>query len=391
MIAYIDPHVVPDSKPAALQLLQTVEALADIGEEVVLVTAPSTVSAREVLGREGRGAFTHVTVPSWMRGAPMLRRSSWLFNRWALRWLERQEGVRAVYVRNLKLAYALVRAGCRLPVFFEAHEIFVRTYADEHQHLRPKDRKKLAELELRERTVYGGVAGVVALTGHLLDDIRADYGYRGPGVVAPDGVDTAWFQLPGIGGEPNHIPVLLYLGSLHVWKGVETAIRAIVHVPGALLRIAGGTEARIAELKAVAVALGVRERVEFLGHVPPAQRHAVIAQADICLLPLANYTIAERHTSPLKLFEYLALGKPVVASDLPSIREVVEDGKSALLFPAGVAEAMAQAVNGLLASPELRERLSQAARSVAADYTWAARAGRIAAFIRQVAGGRDDR
>lgn len=386
MIAYIDPHAVPDSKPAALQLLQTVEALADIGEAVVLVTAPSTVSVSEVLGRDGRGAFTHVTVPRWMRAAPMLRRSSWLFNRWALRWLERQEDVRAVYVRNLKLADALIRAGCRLPVFFEAHEIFVRTYADEHRNLRPRDRQKLAELERRERTVYGGVAGVVALTGHLLDDIRADYGYGGPSVVAPDGVDPAWFQLPANGREPNPVPVLLYLGSLHVWKGVETAIRAMVHIRGALLRIAGGTEARIAELKAIAGALGVGGRVAFLGHVPPARRHAVIAQADVCLLPLANYTIAERHTSPLKLFEYLALGKPVVASDLPSIREVVVDGKSALLFPAGVAEAMAQAVNGLLASPELRERLSREARVVAADYTWAARADRIAAFIRRVVG-----
>jgi glycosyltransferase involved in cell wall biosynthesis len=85
-----------------------------------------------------------------------------------------------------------------------------------------------------------------------------------------------------------------------------------------------------------------------------------------------------RWMSPLKIFEYMAAGKPVVASDLPVLREVLEDGREALLVPPDDIEAWAAAIERLLASPELRQRLSRSAhQKFMRQFTWQARARKM--------------
>jgi glycosyltransferase involved in cell wall biosynthesis len=79
----------------------------------------------------------------------------------------------------------------------------------------------------------------------------------------------------------------------------------------------------------------------------------------------------------LKLFEYLALGKPIVASDLPSIREVLSDGRTALLVPPGDAAALACAISRLVSDPELGDDLGTAALALAPSFSWDARAARL--------------
>jgi len=92
------------------------------------------------------------------------------------------------------------------------------------------------------------------------------------------------------------------------------------------------------------------------------------------------------HASPLKLFEYMASGQAVVVSDLPAWADVVRDGENALLFPAGDVTALAQVLARLRADPALRARLGATARAEALTlHTWAARATRILAHIRQAA------
>lgn len=378
-LAYIDPHPVPDGSPESLQILQTVDALAAIGVEVTLVTPrpPGGTTIEQVLGRPAHPGLRCVYEPVWRQKLPILKRSARLFNYWARRWLSRH-GADVVFVRNLKLADALLQAGIAPPLIFEAHEIFAHTYRDEHPELTARDQAKLQELASREARVYGGVSGVAALTGLLLEDLREAYGYAGPGVVVPDGVDLDLARQAQVQVAPGGaLPVLLYLGSLHVWKGVETAIAAMARIPGAVLRIAGGPDSRVRELEAQARALGVQDRVEFLGHVNPLRRFEVIAAADVCLLPLGNYRIGQRHTSPLKLFEYLAMGKPVVAADMPALREVITHQETALLFPSGDVPALAEQINQLLADAALRARLGAAAQSLAQSYGWQARAGCI--------------
>ena len=381
-IAYLDPHPVPDAIPEALQILQTVDALARVGASVTLVTpAPEgDADPASILGRPlARGAtLVHLTDLRRRWWAPS--RSNKLFYVQARRWL-REQRADAVLVRNLRLAEEIVDEPGLAPLFFETHEVFAQSFREEHPDMDWRRRSKLVALERRERRVYARSRGLVALTQLLADDIHREYALPTPIVVAPDGVDLEAARLADVPRAGNPTPVLLYLGSLHPWKGVETAVAAMRDLPDAMLHVAGGAELRIAELAALATLHGVRDRVLFLGAVPPVRRFEVIAAADVCLLPLTKASIASRYTSPLKLFEYMAMGKPVIASDLDSIREVLTDDEDALLVPAADAHALARGVRRVLDDAALADRLGRAAKARAAAFGWDARAKRMLDFI----------
>jgi glycosyltransferase involved in cell wall biosynthesis len=89
------------------------------------------------------------------------------------------------------------------------------------------------------------------------------------------------------------------------------------------------------------------------------------------------------YASHQKLYEYLAARRPVVASDLPSVREDVVDGESALLVEPGSPQALTQAVTRLLESPELAQRMAEAGYALAERFTWRARAARLIEVFRQ--------
>ena len=115
---------------------------------------------------------------------------------------------------------------------------------------------------------------------------------------------------------------------------------------------------------------------------------ARLEPADVLVLPNPATAVSERYTSPLKLFEYLAMGRPIVASDLPAFREVVRHRENALLFEAGSAPALAAAVRAVVGDPALAASLGRRAFETAHDYSWDARAGRLDGLLSEVAGRR---
>src|SRR6185369_8029186 len=131
--------------------------------------------------------------------------------------------------------------------------------------------------------------------------------------------------------------------------------------------------------------LGVRERVELRGHVPYDRVPDVLAQASVALLPLPDEPVARLFTSPLKLFDYMAAGAPIVASDLPSLREVLQHERNALLARPGDPDGFADAVRRLLADPDLARRIGQQAREDVRQYAWDARAAALLDFLGQPA------
>jgi glycosyltransferase involved in cell wall biosynthesis len=157
-------------------------------------------------------------------------------------------------------------------------------------------------------------------------------------------------------------------------------------ISGANLVIAGGPSARIAQLEQKAFELQVAERVRFLGRVEPERRFQVIADADICLLPLTDTSIGSRYTSPLKLFEYMAVGKPIVAADVPAIRSVITQGVDGILVPVDDHERLASAITSLLVNRGLAAELGREARFRAGDYTWKGRAASLRALFGDLKG-----
>ncbi|WP_432722985.1 glycosyltransferase family 4 protein [Jeongeupia wiesaeckerbachi] len=381
-LAYIDPHPVPGGDVEALQILQNVDALARVGVMVDLVTPTATFDTQAILGRPlAAGVILHPQI-DWRRRWFFPVNSNLPFFLQAVRWLRRHR-VDAVFVRNLKLADYLLTHCPRVKLFFETHEIFAQTYREDHPALAGKAAAKYATLRRREADVYAKSAGLFALTQLLIDDLRRDYAVTTPAWVAADGVDltaanAAFTDSPWAPQTPAR---LLYLGSLHPWKGVPTLIEAMQHVDAARLTIAGGNAERVDELRAQAASLGVSGKIDFVGAIAPAKRFALIAEHDVCLLPLTETSIASRYTSPLKLFEYMALAKPIVVADLPSIREVLRHGESGWLVAPASATAMADGINALLAQPDTAARLAANARQLALQYSWEARARRIADAI----------
>lgn len=173
-----------------------------------------------------------------------------------------------------------------------------------------------------------------------------------------------------------------YVGSLNRGKGMEV-ISAVARLDAANeYHIYGGSPEDVARWRAE----GVPSNVELHGHAPNAEVPALLAGFDVVLMPYqrrvsvsGNYGDVASWMSPLKMFEYMAAGKAILSSDLPVLREVLEDGRNALLVDPDDPEAWVSALRKL-ADPELRARLGATARAdVLREYTWLQRAKRILA------------
>ena len=161
---------------------------------------------------------------------------------------------------------------------------------------------------------------------------------------------------------------LLYLGRLVPLKGVDLALdafaRATTSHPAVRLTIAGDGPER-ASLERRAAALGLAERVDFLGWVEPSRVDSVINSATILLMP------SHVEGLPLVALEAAQRGRPVVGTTIPGLMEIIVDGATGLLTPAGDSAAFARAIMTLLDQPDLATRLGQAARvRVTSTYSW---------------------
>jgi glycosyltransferase involved in cell wall biosynthesis len=173
--------------------------------------------------------------------------------------------------------------------------------------------------------------------------------------------------------------VIGFIGSMRPWHGADLLLRAGAVVAARDTRVRFllvGDGPMRARLQALARELGLSSSTVFTGHVPMDDVGAHIAAMDIAAAPYPP--LPQFHFSPLKLFECMAVGKPVVASAFPDIRAVVADGVDGILVAPGNVPALADALSRLAADEELRLRLGRAAReTVVLRHTWRANAEAI--------------
>lgn len=231
-----------------------------------------------------------------------------------------------------------------------------------------------------ERLVWRAADRVYAVTGVLGDSIAREGVPRERLAITPNGIALAAFPAAPAGREGQSI-VLGFTGFVREWHGLDAVITALA-TPGAdprlALVIAGDGPARAA-LEQQAAALGIADRVRFTGLVGRADIPALVAGFDIALQPrVVDYA------SPLKIFEYMAAGRAIIAPDQPNIREILTHEQNALLFDPEENGAMWRAITRLAGDPELRARLGAGARAtlVSRDYTWAGNARRVLADAR---------
>jgi glycosyltransferase involved in cell wall biosynthesis len=377
----------PIERANGIQTMATCQALAARGHDVTLVVRPDTSGDRrdpfQFYGLPRTSAFHIRTIPT----IPGRRANRLRFLAASVRLVRGSDGL--VYTRDLGLASVLLqwRRWLRVPVVYESHGL-APVVSEEIPRLLGKpglvpSAAKIRRLDRRERQVWVNASAYVTITQALADELSRRYGRRERVFVVPDGAMPPERSTGGSRVATDPRPVAAYAGHLYPWKGVDVFVRALALAPEVDGLIVGGHpgEADLARVTALAHEMGVADRLEITGLVPPAAVAARLSRASFFVLPNTASAVSDRYTSPLKLFEYLRLGRAIVASDLTAIREVLVDGRTGLLVPPGDAPALATALRRLAADPALAVRLGDAALARAADFTWDARAARLEAAL----------
>jgi glycosyltransferase involved in cell wall biosynthesis len=297
-----------------------------------------------------------------------------------------------IFTRDLGLASLLLRipAPLRAPVVYEAHGIAADVAAALPELLTgapAASPAKLERLARRDAHVWKSADGYVTITSALANALTSRFGERSRIAVVPDGAHAAEYAVvPSANAAADKPFTIGYAGHLYPWKGVDLVIEAVAALPDTRGLIVGGHEKEpdLARVKAFAAQLNCSLRVTFTGLIPPAAVAARLRDADVLTLPNPASAISSEFTSPLKLFEYMAAGRPIVASDLPSLREVLRHEQNALLVEPGNPQALVAAIARIKDDPELGRRLAAQAVQDVRAFTWARRAERLEAFFAEV-------
>ena len=384
----------PLERANGVQIVKTAAALGRAGTRTTLLVRQSDPRPTpEILRLYGVDAGDTLEVRRLKvlhrRGSFLVSRASFLARAVAAAVAALSRGT-VVFTRDLQLADVLLGLpGLPRRVVYEAHAVEWLLYGERGvlygtgERPRPAKARRLRD---REERVWKRAAAFVATTAGIRDSFTEAFGARERTRVVPNGCDVpAARTFPGL---PDDVPPrVLYAGQLYPWKGVDVLVEALARVPQARLVVVGGLEGEpdLVRVRALCERLGLKDRVEFKGTVPPADVARELARAAVVAVPFLRSAMTERHTSPLKAFEALAAGRPVVASDLPSSREVLRHGETAWLVPPGDPAALADGLRRVLEDRALALRLAQGAFADAPRYSWDARGRALADVLREVA------
>jgi glycosyltransferase involved in cell wall biosynthesis len=215
---------------------------------------------------------------------------------------------------------------------------------------------------------------VVVVTPGLEAYVSDHTGRRSGYHVIGNGADVDRFR-PAGALDADTRRYVVFVGALASWQGIDTILGAVEapEWPSAVdLVIAGDGKER----ERIEVATRANSRIRWLGTIPYFESPALIAGSIAALVPKADAPNARYGLSPLKLFEAMACGVPVVVSDLPGLGDTVRVHDCGLTFPAGDPDALARSVAQLAADPaRAREMGSRGRDAAVALYSWDARAG----------------
>lgn len=228
---------------------------------------------------------------------------------------------------------------------------------------------------------------IVVITKYIKDEL-VRRGLKPEDIlVAPDATDPE--LLGKIGKEearktlgfPGNKKIILYWGNFKPWKGVDTLAEAAQKLRDEFVVIVGATKEL--DLNRIREKTAKLSNILVKGFQPPEELPKYLAAADVLVLPnSAKDENSLFYTSPLKLFEYMAADRPIVASDLPSLREILNN-RNAVFFKPDSPESLATTIKMLLSHDELQKQLARQAREDVEEYTWDKRAKKILDFMKK--------
>lgn len=382
-IHYIAPSILPSRSANSVHVVWQCDALYRAGADVTLYAKRAMPEAQQlsaalnsaygvehpelhletVYSASGRGDTLHIALH-------------------AVRKIRRAGRGDAILSRNLYAAFALAVL-YRMPLLFETHQ------------LETGFRKWMQRTVMRCHWVT-----TIVISDHLVEYLTQHHGVAPRRTIAlhdaaPEGiqlvpvaerrarlcahvnqVSEAWKQVCG------------YFGHLYPGRGIEIVEAMATACPESLFLVYGGTEADLV------VRRGANRlaNLVFMGHVPHPVARELMCLMDVLLMPyqksvsigVAGHDTA-RWMSPMKMFEYLGAGVPIISSDLPVLREVLRDGQNCLLVPPSDTDAWIAALTRLGNDTNLAVRIGVAAHAqYERQHTWTRRAEQIIAAARQL-------
>ena len=320
---------------------------------------------------------------TWMPPIPVLASVGFILAALVYLWRHRPD---CIYTRDFWSSWFFNLLG--VPIVYECHED-------------PLD--GLRRFFLRRTLKAKNVQVVVTISEQLKKILKSKYEWclRGKSLlVLPDGVDVGAYTGPGKKRAirtdrqlPLDIPLIGYTGSLFEGRGIEVIIEAASRRPQYRFLVVGGYEAEVDALMGTLADRQI-DNVICPGYVPHRLIPDYLAACDVLVMPYQRKVTLEKnkrdtaaYMSPLKMFEYLASGVPVVSSDLPVLREILTHGETAWLVAADEAAAWCEAADLLINDGTLAEHIGDNARRHVLRFSWDRRAERVLEALGVPAGG----
>jgi glycosyltransferase involved in cell wall biosynthesis len=388
---YIANARLPTEKAHGYQICKMCEAFALNGMEVVLL-GPKRRQVDPALERQTvfeyygvPPVFTMQTLRNWdvVPLSRYLPRRGFmpLFFAHALSWslyaalCARRQGANLYYTRESSVAFWLVCMG--LPTVYEGHVV-------------PKHGQRW----LLSRTAAHPALRLAVVLTSFIKQRFVELGFPAAKVrVLPDSVDLSLFdKLPsredcrGRLDLPLDRAIVGYVGrfqTLETEKGIPELVQAMAAIPPLagkepLLLCVGGPMDAVPTYQEIARRHGMpTHRLQFVDRVPNREVPLWMRACDVVTIPWPWTEFSAYFTSPMKLFEYMAAGVPIVATDLPAIREVLRHKENAWLVAPGDANRLADGVYRVLSDAILTQRMAQQARQEAHNYSWKGRASAV--------------
>ncbi len=366
---YVGSHPLFTEGASAVHMLKMCQAMANLGIEVECVL-PGRVNKERLFSYYGIKTpfrITSIALSGWLARRPLHGFLSALYA------CGKKEKFDFVLTRDLIFAWFATKV-FGVPTVYDAHHPPINWAAE-----------RIISSFSRSKGLLG-----MSFNSRGLHDIYFCLGMTGQNpVVAPNGFEREAFEgehdissLREHLGLPLERKIVCYCGNTYRGRGIEILVRAAAQMPEVEFLIVGGREKDNALWREMARQEGTTNfRIE--GFVRQREVPSYLLASDILVMPyssgvtIRDGTEAGKFTSPLKLFEYMAAGKPIVATGVSSVLEILRPGENSVVTPPDNGGEFIRVLALVLADAELCSRISEGARSNAVEYTWEKRVGKI--------------
>lgn len=351
-------------------IFNTCYCLASAGHKVILLTKNQGISDEEIFKYYSLPAIDNMKIIK-IRVSAFKIRWNFLYRFLALLKLldliKKNKSNIIIFISELKLGNLIIKFKklLKVPVVYEFHDL--RLFKNKIQ-------------DAIEEYVIKNADGIIVTTEALKEKIKSFY--KRSDLIEKIPLATIPFSVTADKTYPPSHWKVFYIGQLYYLQGVDILIKAFDYLKDqpCSLHIVGGKNSEIKELKKIAEELAIEDRVVFYGYKKPSELSELVSEADILVIP-SRAEERMPYVAHTKIYEYLSLGRPIIATDMESVREVLTDRINAIIVDSENPYAIAKGIKMVIHNPKMGREISANALKESENYTWQKRAQRLIDFF----------